>query len=317
MSTSAAHTKLVNLLKPLTSDDGGWLIHLMNKDDLEDKFDKRISNFDTELIENDINLLNSIQNTQEVKNLIISKYSEFNEESIENFIDLINRYIESNSFRSLDLLKYKTNKRFLDFTLYKLEQKLKNEELKIQEIKNSYSRFIYIVSVFNNTDRFLENLDRIESTFSNIMLEKSLHFKNYDHIDFYRWVIQYLKENRKLSRRFNLKDYCPIQDSDFKDAVLCIFDEIYDEDRNTYSILKDKISNAWYQKAYRQKNKGKKHYYFFTDKALECLKIICQKNNMNEEKMLDQLINEYYATHCTYPNSGENMYSLPEKYWTS
>jgi len=314
MNTSATYTELVNTVKPLSTDDYAWLMHLMNKDEIEYNCKRSISNLDKELLENDVNLLNNFHDISEVKNLILNKYKKFDKYEIENFVDSINCYIEFSSFRSLDLSKYKTNERFLNFTLNKLEQELKNEELKIQEIKNSYLRFIYIISVFNNTNRFLENLNRIERTFSNIMLEKPLHFKNYDHIDFYRWVIQYLKEDRKLSRRFNLKDYCPIQDSDFKDAVLCIFDEIYDEDRNTYRVLKDRISNAWYQKAYRQKNKGKKHYYFFTDKAMECLKIICQKKNMNEEKMLDQLINEYYATHCTYPNSGENMYSLSKKY---
>ena len=84
---------------------------------------------------------------------------------------------------------------------------------------------------------------------------------------------------------------------------------IYDHDRNAYQLLKEKMSNAWYQKIYRQNTKGKKHYYFFKDRTQECLKIICQKNNLNEEKMLDQLINEYYVTHCTYPNSGKDMYS--------
>lgn len=102
----------------------------------------------------------------------------------------------------------------------------------------------------------------MKDTYSQIVLEKPLHFKKYDHIDFYRWVIQYLKDDRNLSRAFNLREYHPIQDSDFKDTALSIFDKIYDEDINAYCVLKDKISNAWYQKAYRQKNKGKKHYYF-------------------------------------------------------
>jgi hypothetical protein len=310
MNTSATYTKLVNVVKTLSMDDCVWLMHIMHKEEMEYKYKERILNSDEDLLENDVNLLNSLHNISEVKSLMLNEYKDFDDHYIEKFIDSINCYITSTTFRSLDLLKYKTNKRFLNFTLYKLEQELKNKELKIQEIKNSYLRFIYITSVFDNTDRFLENLNRIERTFSNIMLEKPLHFKNYDYIDFYRWVIQYLKENRRLSRRFNLKDYCPIQDSDFKDTVLSIFDKIYDEDKNAYSVLKDKISNAWYQKAYRQKNKGKEHRYYFTDKANESLKIMAAKEDLTEEKMLEKLIHQHYSTLYVNQISGKDLYSL-------
>jgi len=107
-----------------------------------------------------------------------------------------------------------------------------------------------------------------------------------------------------------LKDYCPIQDSDFKDTVLSIFDKIYDEDKNAYSVLKDKISNAWYQKAYRQKNKGKEHRYYFTDKANESLKIMAAKEDLTEEKMLEKLIHQHYSTLYVNQISGKDLYSL-------
>lgn len=309
MNTSTSYTQLVKLVKTLSTDDYIWLLHVINKDELEFNLREDVDDLNSELIYKDIDSLNTFHNIQEIKDFVLNKCKALSERELLTIIDSINNYIESLIYRSLDLSNYKANPRLLNFTLYKLTKREDDSIQNIRTIKNKYIQFLYIISVYNTGNRIARKLDRIEKDFSQIMTNKPLHFKNSDTVEFYRWVLKYMNEDRKIAREFDIKQYNPIQDNDFKITVLSILDQIYDTDENTYLVLKDKLSNAWYQKTYRKLNKGRKHHYFFTDKTFDCLKIIAEMNNTNEERILDKLVNEYFAQHCKYQN-GESKYSL-------
>lgn len=309
MNSTSPYIELSKLVKSLSSEDYVWLIHLVNKDEIEYKCKITIRDLDSDLIEDDIKSLNNIHNINEVKDIVLNKYKNFNDKEINYFLRRIEEHKESISFRMYDFLKYKNDQRLLAFTLYKILNEENSSHVAIKDIHQKYLRFIYIIFVLKNSDRFFKNLERIEKEFSKILIKNSLHFKNCDNIEFYKWALNYIQNNRQLSRRFSLTEYSPTQDSEFKDAILSIFDQIYSTDLNAYQVLKDKIGNAWYQKNYRKKNKGRKHYYLFTDQTFECLQIIAKKKNTNEEHVLESLINEYFAKHCTN-NNGKAIYSL-------
>ena len=102
--------------------------------------------------------------------------------------------------------------------------------------------------------------------------------------------------------------YAPITDDEYKTTVNIIFDKLFDENEDIYAALKDKLSNAWYQKKYRQKNKGKKpHYYALSKKAKEALHILALKRNLKEEEVIENLINEFYVKECV-DALGETLY---------
>lgn len=309
MNTSASYTQLVKLVKTLSTDDYVWLLHVINKDELEFNLRDDVDDLNSDLIYNDIDSLNTFNNIQEIKESVLNKCKDLNEREILNIIDSINYYMESLIHRSLDLSNYKSNPRLLNFAIYRFTSRVSDISKDIRTIKNNYIQFLYLISVYNTGNRAIRKLDCIEKDFSQITTNKPLHFKNNDTVEFYRWALKYMNEDRKIAREFDIKQYNPIQDNDFKITVLSILDQICDTDENTYLVLKDKLSNAWYQKTYRKLNKGRKHHYFFTDRTFDCLKIIAEMNNTNEERTLDKLINEYFAQHCKYQN-GESKYSL-------
>lgn len=310
MNTPSYLTELTKLIKTSSNEDAVWLLHVINKDKFMYEIKERyISDIDSELVLRDIDLLNTIKNLNEIKNRITLGLNNLTKNEIKDLINDIQNYSEQLVYKGYNLSPYLDDERLLNLFLYNYSIKNEDDYQDIKRINNKYLRFLYIISVYEYKDDVTRLLDRVQRDYSRVLTESPLHFKKYDSIEFYKWAIQYIQDDRSLSRKYNLKDFQPIQEADFKVAILSIFDMVYDNDQNAYQVLKDKISNAWYQKNYRKKMKGRKHYYFFTDKTQECLKIICQKNNLNEDKMLDQLINEYFVKHCTYPNSGENMYS--------
>lgn len=309
MDTSKSHAELYKLVKTVKTDDYVWLLHLVNKEKLEYELRCSINDIDNELIQEDVQSLNTLRDIDEVKSIVINRCKELNEKEVKYILNNINDYLESLPYRSHDLSRYKSDKRFLNFAFYKLADKLDDDLYEINKIQDDYLRFLYIVSVYKTSRRIINKLIRIEKFFSKLLLDKTLHFKNYDYVDFYKWSLKYIVEDKEITKRFNFKEYSPIQDDEFKIVVLSILDQIYDTDENTYIVLKEKISNAWYQKAYRKKNKGRDHHYFFTDKTLEALETISKKENISDEKVLERLINEYFANHCIYQGSGEHKYS--------
>ena len=110
------------------------------------------------------------------------------------------------------------------------------------------------------------------------------------------------------NEKYHSTAYTPITDEEYRTTVNIIFDKLFDENEDIYAALKDKLANAWYQKKYRQKNKGKKpHYYALSKKTIESLHILAFKRNMSEEQIIENLINEFYVKECA-DISGNSLY---------
>lgn len=294
-------------IKNLVADDYIWLLHLINKVDIEYSIGETIDHSDKELRENNVEEINSTKSLNELYNLFLNKFDRLNNTYKNYLIDDIRQYISKTSHRSIDLSKYKSNNRMLAFVVNKINRDSYPE---VDQINNLYFRFLYIVSICEINRDVTRKLNRAERKFSKIITEAPLHLKNHDTDEFYRWCFKYLLENSRDYSLANLKRHNPICDEDFKTSVMIILDQLYEEDNKSYIILKQKISNAWYQKTYRKENKGRKHYYFFTDKSYECLKVISKKKNLSEEKTIENLINEYFSKHCIYESNGNSKYSI-------
>ena len=210
--------------------------------------------------------------------------------------------------RGRNIHQYQSNKRLLFFTLNEIKIRDRENYKLINSILNPYIRLLYIIFIYE--EYYLDNreLDYIEKTYAKIITEKNLHFKKYDHVEFYKWAKNYMDEDQDNYRKFNNTPIIPIEDSDFSIVVNSIFDRMYTENPHIYSALKDKLANAWYQKVHRAKNKGKAHRYFLTDKALESLKVLSLKYDKTEEKMIEHLINKCFVEECA-DYSGQSMYS--------
>ena len=111
------------------------------------------------------------------------------------------------------------------------------------------------------------------------------------------------------NEKYHSTAYTPITDEEYRTTVNIIFDKFFDENEDIYAALKDKLANAWYQKKYRQKNKGKKpHYYALSKRAKEALHILAFKRNLTEEEVIENLINEFYVKECVNVQ-GQSLYT--------
>ena len=110
MNQTSAINDLSYVLKSLSIEDNVWLLHLVNKDEIEYHSGRKIKDLDNELVENDINSLNSIINIKEVKDIVISKYNNCSEGDINYIIKKIDQYKSSIQHRGIDLNKYKNNR---------------------------------------------------------------------------------------------------------------------------------------------------------------------------------------------------------------
>ena len=293
MSYTSCNDDLIKLVKELKVEDTVWLLHVINKDAIE--FESRIDiedEHDPQLMDKDIDKLNSIKDLNELKSHLIYELKDKTETTSEIFMDLINSYKESLMIRSRDFSKYKTDRRLLSFALYKISSDNRDIYRQTQSISNTYVRFLYIIFTYNRYYRSFKELDRIERKYSELISAKTLHFKNYDHPEFYKWAKTYIDKNTSDFREFNQIEFTPLQDVDFGVWVNSIFDIMYHVNQHAYINLKKQLSNAWYQKGYQKKNKGKEHHYFLTDKTKELLKILASKHNKNEDKFIDHLINK-------------------------
>ncbi|ENU25270.1 hypothetical protein F993_00044 [Acinetobacter proteolyticus] len=309
MNSMNHRNELIKLVKELSSEDMVWILHVLNKDKLICKLKSDdIEDDDIELIEMDIEKLNSSKNLNEIKLNLTREISNFHEDLAADLIHYFNEYKDLLSIRGRDISQYQSNNRLLIFTLNEI--KIRDREISklINSISNPYIRFLYIIFIFREYYRNNRELDYIEKTYAQLMTEKSLHFKKYDHVAFYKWAKNYMDEDQDNYRKFNNSLITPIEDSDFSIVVNSIFDRMYIENPHVYSALKDKLANAWYQKIYRTKNKGKAHRYFLTDKALESLKVLSLKYDKSEEKMIEHLINKCFVEECA-DYSGQSMYS--------
>ncbi|AVZ85150.1 MULTISPECIES: hypothetical protein [unclassified Acinetobacter] len=310
MYQSTAHKELNQLIKASTDDDMIWFLHLMNKDNEEHRCNINISDTDDLLIQSTINILNTLKNTDEIRRKILDNYTNINENSIFNFMDSLKIFRDNLNIRGKDISDYKTNKRLLYFTFHSMSSDREISWRTMLTIQNDYFRFLYMLFIspsFSRSNRFLNN---IEERFSTILAKNELHFKSFDSNDFYLWAKNYMDQDSENARFYNSRDYTPVIPQDYKIVVNAIFDVLLDTNPHIYKALRDKLSNAWYQKSYRKKHKGRKHYYFFTDVTFECLQILAKKYNLTEEKVIDRLINEHYVKECRSNDTGNHYYTL-------
>ena len=180
----------------------------------------------------------------------------------------------------------------MSFALYKISFDNRDIYRQNQSIANTYVRFLYIIFTYRKYYRSSRELERIERKHSEIISAKSLHFKNYDHPEFYKWAKTYIDKNTSDFRDFNQIEFTPLQDVDFGVWVNSIFDIMYHANQHAYINLKKQLSNAWYQKSYQKNRKGREHHYFLTDKTKKLLIILAAKHKKTEDRMIEHLINK-------------------------
>jgi|GEM_PF-1039536 len=294
MSYTSRNDDLIKLVKELNVEDIVWLLHVINKDAIE--FESRIDiddEHDQQLMDLDIEKLNSVKDLNDLRNYLIHILKDKTENTSEIIMDLINDYKELLMIRNRNFSKYKSDKRLLNFALYKISSDNRDIYQQTKSISNTYVRFIYIIFIYRSYYRNSRELDRIERKYSEIISERSLHFKNYDNTNFYKWARTYINKNTSDFRDFNQIELTPLQDADFSVWVNSIFDIMYHANQHAYINLKKQLSNAWYQKSYQKNRKGREHHYYLTDKTKKLLKILASKHNKNEDRVIEHLINKY------------------------
>lgn len=308
MYQSSAHKELKLYLKQLSDEDMIWVLHVMNKDHEEHDIERDINDMDPALVRLDIKTLNTMTNTDEIRSRVINSYEEIREGFINHFIDTLKDFQSTLKIRGRDLSKYKADKRLLYFVLNQINHK-EDRYNTFRDIHNEYFRFLYTIFILPNYYESNRTLDDLEASFSKIISKKPLHFKSFDSDEFYLWAKTYMDQDRENAKVLNSTSYTPLNPKEYSIVVNAIFDNLLAIDNNIYRALKDKLSNAAYQKNYRKKNKGRKHHYYLTDKAHRCLEILSEKHNITEEKMIEDLINERYTKECMDMN-GNHLYTL-------
>ena len=194
----------------------------------------------------------------------------------------------------------------LAFALHYYEKQFRRGDSIVNDINNHFFRFLFIIFCHPDYSQSTVELNIIEEKFSQLTNSHLIHFVKNDTIDFYRWSKNYMDDHNE---KYHSTAYTPITDEEYRTTVNIIFDKLFDENEDIYAALKDKLSNAWYQKKYRQKNKGKKpHYYALSKKTIESLHILAFKRNMSEEKIIENLINEFYVKECV-DAQGQSLYT--------
>lgn len=305
MHQSAAHKELRPFINQYSDSDMIWVLHVMNREIEERRARTEIDDRDEALIQLDIKTLNTLNNTAEIKKMIIDAYNDINERGVDDFIHSLKSFQDTLSIRARDLIKYKENKRLLYFSLNRVFNKRRHNNF--SEIHNEYFRFLYTIFMsprYYESNEFLDNLD---ADFSDILSKKSLHFKKADSDEFYQWAKLYMDREINNDKVYDSQRYKPLTPEDYRIVVNSVFDILLDSDALIYKAIKDQISNAWYQKNYRVKNKGREHHYFLKTKTLQCLEILAKKHNVTQEKMIEDLINERYANECK-DTQGNHLY---------
>lgn len=313
MHQSLALKELNQFLKASTDEDMIWVLHAMNKDNEEHHCNQNIDNSDEQLIQSTINILNTLKNAEEIRKRVLDNYADINDRHILYFIDSLKMFRDTLNIRAKDCSNYKSNKRLLNFTLHSMSLDRDLSWRTVSMIQDDYFKFLYVLFISPSYSRSSRPLERIEERFCKILNEKTLHFKKFDYDDFYQWVKGYMDSDYQNARIYNSQHYTPLTPEDYKVVVNSIFDILIDTNPIIYKALKDKISNAWYQKTFRQKNKGRKHHYYLTDKALRGLEILAKKHDLTKEKIIEQLINERYTKECMDIN-GNHLYSTRSEY---
>ncbi len=220
---------------------------------------------------------------------------------IDHFLYRLEEYQAHVSIPKVDLKNIESNKRFIIFANATMQKYLRTRIL--EDISNPVYKFFYIIFTYEEYFDHPRSLEEIYNRFSNVYMKFNNHFK-FANNEFYIWANSYIHESEEYKRlRITL-----LKSNDFELNINSIFDQLYNLDSNIHYALRKKISNAWYQKKHRDDKKIKKPgFYALTVKTKEALASLARKNNLSEDKVLDQLINEAYIKECKSP-IGELLY---------
>lgn len=304
MNNRAALEDLKAFISIRTDEELVWVLHVFNKNVVADRFSE-LTRREREIsvLKSDIDNLNSFKQLKEIKNFIIKFCEEYTISQIDGLIDDLLDFKSEIEVSGIDFLELKNNIRFLNFACHLMNKEVEERELK--NFKSLYINFLYVSLTYSTYYKNPRHVERIISKFSEIHSKHPSHFKDDEDKNFYIWAKKYMDENPSYKSKY----YNPIEESDYPLVVNSIFDLLYNENEEVHYALRRKLSNAWYQKKYRQKNKGKKeNYYALTKKAKENLKVLCYKRNLTEEQVIESLINEHYAKECRDQQNGSHLY---------
>lgn len=305
MSNTEEINQLRSALKQLNEGDLVPALCLMEMDIESNSFRDFHKDLDRKLMRPFIQKLNTIKVLSEIRQIILDYYSTQEWDYIDDYLRELETLKSLLKNRGRDISKYQSNPRLLAFALHYYEKQFRRGDNIINDINNHFFRFLFIIFCHPDYSQSIVELNIIEEKFSQLTNSHLIHFVKNDTIDFYRWSKNYMDDHNE---KYHSTAYTPITDEEYRTTVNIIFDKLFDENEDIYAALKDKLSNAWYQKKYRQKNKGKKpHYYALSKKTIESLHILAFKRNMSEEKIIENLINEFYVKECA-DISGNSLY---------
>ena len=306
MSNTEEINQLRSALKQLNESDLLPALCLMEMDIESNSFRDFHKELDRKLMRPFIQRLNTIKGLSEIRQIILDYYSTQEWDYIDDYLRELETLKSLLKNRGRDISKYQSNPRLLAFALHYYEKQFRRGDNIINDINNHFFRFLFIIFCHPDYSQSTVELNIIEEKFSQLTNSHLIHFVKNDTIDFYRWAKNYMDDHNE---KYHSTAYTPITDEEYRTTVNIIFDKLFDENEDIYAALKDKLSNAWYQKKYRQKNKGKKpHYYALSKKTIESLHILAFKRNMSEEQIIENLINEFYVKECV-DAQGQSLYT--------
>ena len=306
MSNTEEINQLRSALKQLNEGDLVPALCLMEMDIESNSFRDFHKDLDRKLMRPFIQRLNTIKMLSEIRQIILDYYSTQEWDYIDDYLRELETLKSLLKNRGRDISKYQSNPRLLAFALHYYEKQFRRGDNIINDINNHFFRFLFIIFCHPDYSQSTVELNIIEEKFSQLTNSHLIHFVKNDTIDFYRWAKNYMDDHNE---KYHSAAYTPITDEEYRTTVNIIFDKLFDENEDIYAALKDKLANAWYQKKYRQKNKGKKpHYYALSKRAKEALHILAFKRNLTEEEVIENLINEFYVKECVNVQ-GQSLYT--------
>lgn len=306
MSNIEEINQLKSALKQLDEGDLVPALFLMEMDIESNSFRDFQKELDRKVMRPFIQRLNTIKGLSEIRQIILDYYSAQKWHYIDDYLRELETFKLNLKNRGRDISKYQSDSRLSAFALHYYEKQFRRGDSIVNNINNHFFRFLFIIFCHPDYSQSTVELNIIEEKFSQLTNSHLIHFAKNDTIDFYRWAKSYMDDHNE---KYHSAAYTPITDEEYRTTVNIIFDKLFDENEDIYAALKDKLANAWYQKKYRQKNKGKKpHYYALSKRAKEALHILAFKRNMSEEQIIENLINEFYVKECVDVR-GQSLYT--------
>ena len=305
MSNLEEINQLKSALKQLDEGDLVPALFLMEMDIESNSFRDFQKELDRKVMRPFIQRLNTIKGLSEIRQIILDYYSAQKWHYIDDYLRELETFKVNLKNRGRDMSKYQSDSRLSAFALHYYEKQFRRGDSIVNDINNHFFRFLFIIFCHPDYSQSTVELNIIEEKFSQLTNSHLIHFAKNDTIDFYRWAKSYMDDHNE---KYHSAAYTPITDEEYRTTVNIIFDKLFDENEDIYAALKDKLANAWYQKKYRQKNKGKKaHHYVLQKKTLDALHNLAFKWKMSHEQVIERLINEHYVKECK-DASGEPLY---------